>query len=271
MSFCAVDFKHDTPQARGLSPVISGEQSCPSGHFWGSGVRHYYLIHYVISGKGVFYCGPNKFNLCAGQIFVIFPGTVIKYQADKLDPWHYAWVGFSGDEAKDVFAGLGITPKNPVFSVKNGDELLENIRRMPAERGADLHTNLLFSARLYGFMALLMENRNKEPGRENSYYVAAKRYIKAHYFEDITVESVASHVGISRKYLFAIFKNEGEISPKEYITDYRMRRAMEFLKNAELPVGDVAYSVGYRDPLTFSKMFTQKVGMSPTAYRKTLK
>ncbi len=269
MSFCAVDFEHSIIQKKALIPITSGEEKCRPNHFWGSGVRHYYIIHYVVSGKGVFYCGTNKFNLGAGQMFVIFPGTVIKYQADKSEPWHYSWVGFSGDDVKEIFGELGITPKNPVFTLENGDELLENIRNMPPERTADLHTNLLFSARLYEFMALLLENKNTAHKRENAYYVAAKRYIKAHYFENISVHSVAAHVGISRKYLFAIFKSEQGLSPKDYIIDYRIKRAMEFLKNRELSIGDVAYSVGYSDPLAFSKMFAQKTGTSPTEYRKS--
>jgi AraC family transcriptional regulator of arabinose operon len=100
------------------------------------------------------------------------------------------------------------------------------------------------------------------------YLTTATRYIKAHYTEDVTVDKVASYVGISRKYLFAIFKNTLNVSPKDYIINYRIEKACEFLKDFNVPIGNVAYSVGYKDPLTFSKMFKQKTGVSPTEYRK---
>jgi transcriptional regulator GlxA family with amidase domain len=50
-----------------------------------------------------------------------------------------------------------------------------------------------------------------------------------------------------------------------------MERAKEFLQDALLPIGSVAYSVGYRDQLTFSKIFKLKTGFSPTEYRKNQK
>ena len=114
-----------------------------------------------------------------------------------------------------------------------------------------------------------MENQNVCEKSENVYLIAAKRYIKARYYKDITVDRVAAHVGISRKYLFAIFKKFLGISPKDYMIDYRMKRAAEFLKDKSISIGSIAYSVGYHDPLTFSKMFKQKMGLSPTQYRNS--
>ena len=253
-----------------LTPVISGEQRCAPEHCWGAGVRSQYLIHYIIDGSGVFYCGPRKYTLQKGQIFVIYPDTIVKYQADKKDPWHYAWVAFYGDEAVSILSSAGISLKNPVLTLQNGDEVLEILRDMPRERGAELQSNLHFTARLYDFLSLLVTNIQQDQKRENIYYTAATRYIKAHYAEDITVDEVAAKVGISRKYLFAIFKNILGYSPKEYIIEYRMKRAKEFLSNPDLPVGNIAYSVGYKDPLTFSKIFKQRLGVSPSAYRKSL-
>ena len=75
-----------------LVPVSIGEEQCVPNYCWGPGVRSHFIIHYVISGKGIFYCGPNKFTIQQGQIFVIFPGMIVKYQADANDPWHYTWI-----------------------------------------------------------------------------------------------------------------------------------------------------------------------------------
>ena len=139
---------------------------------------------------------------------------------------------------------------------------------MPTERGGNVYENLKFSACLYEFMSLLAEETNQPEKTENAYLTTATRYIKAHYTEDITVDNVSSYIGISRKYLFAIFKNARNVSPKDYIINYRIVKAKVFLKDLSLPIGNVAYSVGYKDPLTFSKMFKLKTGVSPTEYRE---
>ena len=265
---CNVSF--DIPKKANYSvvPISCGNEKCLPGHEWGPGVRSHYLIHYIISGKGVFYCGPNKFTVNPGQIFVIYPGTIVKYRADEKYPWHYAWINFHGEEAKEIFSLLGISPNNPVYTVKNGSELLDVLLNMPSEKNAELWTNLKFTSKLYDFMSLLAENSRADNNRENGYLTTATRYIKAHYFEDLTVDQVAAHVGISRKYLFALFKKTLDFSPKDYILNYRIKRAKDFLKDENIPVGNIAYSVGYKDPLTFSKMFKQKTGVSPSDYRK---
>ena len=251
-----------------LRPINHGEEQCKPNHYWGAGVRANYLIHYVISGTGVYYVGANKFTLKQGQIFVIFPGSIVKYQADSKNPWRYTWIEFSGTEASEVFTKLGITYHNPVYTVANSTALLSVLRSMPTERNANLCENFNFSAKLYEFMSILAEETNNDEKTENLYLTTATRYIKAHYTEDVTVAQIAEYIGISRKYLFAIFKNALNVSPKDYIIDYRVKKACEFLKDKTLPIGNVAYSVGYKDPLTFSKMFKLKTGVSPTEYRE---
>jgi AraC family transcriptional regulator of arabinose operon len=267
VNFCTEENEVPRKSIHSLIPISSGEERCAPCHAWGAGVRRNYLIHYVISGKGIFYCGQQKIHLQKGQIFVIFPGTIVKYIADEKNPWHYAWVSFAGDEARELLSRLEITEMCPYLTLKNGAGALELLRDMPLERGADLCENLRFTARLYEFMSLLTESGESDTGAEKRYLTMATRYIKAHYFEGITVDGLASHIGISRKYLFAIFKKRLEISPKDYIVNYRIERAEEFLLNKDLSVGNVAYSVGYPDPLNFSRMFKLKTGMSPSEYR----
>ena len=253
-----------------LVPICSGEQSCPPGHSWGPGVRPYYIIHYVISGTGIFYCGNQEYVLKQGQIFVIFPGTITKYQADDTNPWHYTWVLFQGEEMKDVLNAMGITWDNPVHTLKNNAQFLELLRSMPRTRSPRMQDNLRFSACIYQLLALLAENQQSTERGENVYLTAAIEYIKSHYFEEITVTQVADYVGISRKYLFAIFKERWGISPKDYIMDQRINRAKDFLRDSSLPVSHIAYSVGYKDSMTFSKMFKVKTGLSPSQYREEI-
>ena len=266
---CSIGTEYAKKDSYALTPVCSGEERCAAGHSWGAGVRAIYMIHYVISGEGTFCCGPNKFALQPGQMFVIYPGTIIKYQADAKNPWHYAWVGFYGDEAKEIFSEVGISVQKPIFSMKNGSEALALLRSMPAEREAELKQNLMFTANLYAFMSLLTENASANKHSENAYLTTAVKYIKAHYNEDITVGNLASQIGIGRKYLFAIFKRALNLSPKEYVICYRIERAKVFLQDEQLSVGNIAYSVGYRDALAFSKIFKARTGLSPTEYRKS--
>lgn len=265
---CSTAYESQSKDNNTLFPVSKGEEKCQPGYTWGPGVRSVYLIHYVIDGEGTFWCGTKKYQLKKGDIFTIFPGTIVKYQADSNNPWHYSWVCFMGEESKRILKEAGISVLSPVLSVQNGVKALECLREMPHERGMNLKEDLIFSARLYDFLSTLLPSDNSFAATKSTYFATASNYIKAHYSENISVDNIASFVGISRKYLFAIFKEFAEKSPKDYLTDYRIKRSMEFLLKDSLPIGSIAYSVGYTDQLAFSKIFKAKTGMSPSEYRE---
>ena len=57
------------------------------------------------------------------------------------------------------------------------------------------------------------------------------------------------------------------ISPKEFLTEFRISRGKEQLALTDLSVEEIAVSCGYRNSLAFGKVFKQKVGITPTQYR----
>ena len=57
------------------------------------------------------------------------------------------------------------------------------------------------------------------------------------------------------------------ISPKDFLTEFRISRGKEQLALTDLSVEEIAVSCGYRNSLAFGKVFKQKMGMTPTQYR----
>jgi len=68
------------------------------GHI-NKGIRRYWLLHYIVSGKGVFKVDGKKYDVEENQMFIIRPDEMFEYQADSEEPWEYKWVGFSGEYA----------------------------------------------------------------------------------------------------------------------------------------------------------------------------
>ena len=101
------------------------------------------------------------------------------------------------------------------------------------------------------------------------YVEKAETYIGTNYSYPITVEDVASYVGISRSHLFRSFQAYRHKSPKEYLSEYRIKQACHLLKETNLSVSAIAYSVGFDNNLYFSKAFKKQKKMSPSEYRKT--
>lgn len=107
-------------------------------------------------------------------------------------------------------------------------------------------------------------------GDKSKYVLMAMDYIGAHYNDSsISVGAIAEHLGISEGHLSHIFKKETDYTLLNYLTRYRVHKAMELLRDCRLKVYEVADQVGYRDITHFSATFKKLVGMSPSEYQDT--
>ena len=102
----------------------------------------------------------------------------------------------------------------------------------------------------------------------NSYVQKGIEFISSNYSYPITVEDIASYVGLSRSHLFRSFESVMNISPKEYLTNYRIKQACYLLEHSDLSITAIANSVGFDNSLYFSKTFHKKKGISPKEYRQ---
>jgi len=106
-------------------------------------------------------------------------------------------------------------------------------------------------------------------GGKSKYVMETLRYVSEHYAEpDMGLSQVAGSLGISEGHLSHVFKKETGRTLGSYITDYRIHRAMELLKDCRSKVYEVAEQVGYRDITYFSATFKRAVGVSPSEYQK---
>jgi AraC-like DNA-binding protein len=83
-----------------------------------------------------------------------------------------------------------------------------------------------------------------------------------------TVESLAEAAGMSRSAFAVRFKELLGQTPLEYVTEWRMQKAMQLLQQRDKKLIDVARSVGYESDAAFSKAFKRVVGASPGEYLK---
>lgn len=70
-----------------LAVYSCGAQRCAAPHSWGPAVRDHYLIHYILSGYGIFRCGDKERRLSAGDGFLVIPAQLVSYAADDKDPF----------------------------------------------------------------------------------------------------------------------------------------------------------------------------------------
>ncbi len=95
-----------------------------------------------------------------------------------------------------------------------------------------------------------------------------KRYVAQHLQEDISCGGIANWVNMNPDYLTRLFKKETGLTVSDYILQERMDVAKTMLARTDLPIGDIAGSVGFNNFSYFSKMFKKVTSVNPQDYRK---
>ena len=121
---------------------------------------------------------------------------------------------------------------------------------------------------LLQLIGLLAECTRDAPGRRRRDVRAAAAYLCEHYQQQIDLMRVAEDVNLSLSRFTHVFTDTIGVSPYHYLMNLRIARAKELLEYSALRVGEIAESVGFADPLYFSRIFRKYAGTSPRAYRE---
>lgn len=107
--------------------------------------------------------------------------------------------------------------------------------------------------------------------RDNSSKVLQiKNYIASNYMDsNLSVKQISEYAYISMAYMCSMFKQETGKTINQYITNLRIEKAKELLKNKSNNISDVAEYVGVSDSQYFAKIFRKNVDMTPTMYKET--
>ncbi len=111
------------------------------------------------------------------------------------------------------------------------------------------------------------DEKNQEKKITNLFVLRAMEYISMNYSQKLTLTKIAEQLCITPNYLGELFKKHAGQNVSEYITDYRLEKARQYLTNPKLRIGEIAGKVGINDVRYFSTMFRKKYGMTPTEYR----
>ncbi len=257
--------------ARGLTIYYCGSEQCASGHFFGPAIRKHYLMHVVLRGKGIYRTGGEEYALKEGDAFLIKPQEVTYYQADKDEPWEYAWAAFAGTEAERLLADYRQEENGYVYHFDHGNEWRTHMEGLVAAFQSGGHNMDEMAGHLY-LLFSRFPKAGKEAGEyEQSYLSRAEGYIRHNYSYPIQIGDVANYVGIDRTYLYRLFMKYKGISPKHYLTAYRIMEAKRLLEDTMLSVTETGLSCGFHDASVFCKSFLQTEGESPFQYRKRMR
>lgn len=255
-----------------------GWEQCAPLHSFGPFVRNHFLFHYVISGQGFLdSTAPDgvtrRYNLGENQGFLICPGQVNTYCADKHQPWKYVWLEFDGLRVTEYLTHAGLDEGHPIYTpqtVTQGEGVRDTMLYIADHsRASTLHLIGHLFLFLDGLIQSSSTRRASWGGQLRDFYIQeAVTYMEQHYQQDLTVEELADTCKLNRSYFSKLFKENMGCPPQEFLIRMRLSKATELMKTSRASIGDIAAACGYPNQLHFSRAFKKRYGLSPREWRE---
>ena len=92
-------------------------------------------------------------------------------------------------------------------------------------------------------------------------------FIQKNYRNKITLSQICGAGNVGKSKCNILFERYYNVSPMEYVKNYRIEQGGRLLVISDMPITQIAYEIGFADGSYFSKAFSEKLGITPIKYR----
>ncbi len=231
----------------------------------------YYSCFLLLSGSG-FYYGEDgeRCPLGPGAVVQRLPGLVHSTEVTPDGGWLEFFISF-GRSTYDYLCSLKLLPiASPVVRTDVDDSLLSGFSRLLDQMKMADDTELPFlSLKAQKLVLNLLQPQIKSSTSDSmkDAIEEACRYLSSEIDSSLSLEDIASRIGMSYESFRKQFRKYTGSSPAQYRTRQRMKHAKLMLLSG-ISIKETAALTGYSDTYSFTKQFTHTVGISPGRYKR---
>jgi AraC-like DNA-binding protein len=252
------------------------DHSHPAGYFfdWNKGrVLDEFQLVYIANGAGIFEAERvGKVLIEPGTVFLLFPGEWHRYKPLSESGWEEYWVGFKGTFADHLMQQDCFSHDTPLIHIGFNTEFLNIFIRLidtlkyegvAFSQIASCHTIQLLGL-VYASALLKAKSYNRKEQIINN----IRYQIHEKWAEDIGLENLAKQHNVSYIWFRKSFKNIIGTSPGQYQLNIKIEKACQMLKETDLNISEIAFSIGFLSEQHFSRFFKKKIGVTPSQHRE---
>ena len=210
---------------------------------------------------------PINTTIEAGEMVLITPHMDYAYENIDGEIVYY-WIHFTGYDAASIVDQLSLC------SGVLAPGLYDGVAAMFAE----LFTEFILRDRRFEIatqaqlMNILLElSRRSSKQYRGSHLRQTKiatslQFIHQNIAYNISIPQLADMEHLSSSRYRNVFRECMGVTPSDYIISLRLHKACELMDHFDMTISEAANSVGYSDPLYFSRLFKKKFGMNPSSY-----
>lgn len=240
----------------------------------------------VYEGSLTFIFREKQIRVDCGDFIIINTNELHSVRADEENMSVYVQIPIS--EFKNYLTadrfisfdkkGKGSLAKlNPTQMKDTDQKMMQLIRNIYDLNGTGAPGHEYEMLRDYYAMMQLLVTAYRQVEADDRLYRSSKalqrlspitEYIKKHYAEDISLQSLAQLFGYSIEHLSRMFQKYAQINYKSYLSGIRLEHAVEEMETSDKTIGEIATEVGFSDSRAMSKAFQKKYGMLPSEYNR---
>lgn len=227
----------------------------------------------VLSGTCAMQIDGTPYTLSAGDIAITFPLVSHGFDAFSED-----CDGFTATFLPDTIAEFTQTfhtllpnaPLIPGFALDGEIRgMIDHLRAVPMGQ-ADPY-RLAYLHLLLAHLLHRLDFHAAGPGRERPLAAQTIQYVYEHACEDISLDSVAHALGISKSHLSHLFSSRFHINFRRLVNTVRIGKAAALMHDPTANLTQICYDCGYENMRTFRRAFVQEIGQLPSDYLRQIR
>lgn len=251
-----------------LALVMGGREHCNPDYAIMRRDFPFYVLEYVVSGRGTVKLDKTQHALGPGMVFVYAPTTRCEIRTDSADPMVKYFLALAGSDVAKRLKRCGVPSGRARQLAAHAEvtSVLEDLVREGQRSGALARR---IGAALFELLLLKIEDtatlapHSSEPAREA--FLRCKALIDTDAERLSTLEEIAAATGVEASSVCRWFRRYQGTSPYQYLLRRKMNIAAEHLVENGGLVKEAAQRVGFADPYHFSRAFKSVHGVAPRA------
>ena len=202
-------------------------------------------------------------------------GLAHDYAASGQDPWTIYWVHFQGTSTRVFMDYLGYREGQAVVQAGVSPALLAAFNSLLSVRRTGYSSSAFINAAnqlRHLLTQFAMESSRAQAQRQGTLDLdSIQAYMQDNIHAQLELEDLAAVAHLSKFHFSNRYKALTGYSPIKHFLHMKIEYACQLLDSSELSVKAIAAELGYPDPLYFSRLFSKTMGLSPRAYRSSVR
>lgn len=225
-------------------------------------------IKICIEGEGWFEAQGIRTRITQGDMIFCNNQLEHAYGTNSENPWTVYWAYFYCDYMDYLFPTLK-DKRYQILHIADNLTITNHLRHIMQHmsKGYARPYQYTATARLSVLLAYIQNLVNHKTIDDSHRFDSVILYMTDNLACTLSIDTLAEITEFSKDHFIKVFHERYGYTPIDYFIRLRMQKACESLTTTSHPIKNIASKLGYNDYYYFSRIFKQKIGMSPKTYR----